>query len=139
VYAKDDFNLGSISGGTGWGGNWSLTGTSASLTGGTLQLTGSSGVASRAISLSGLTTARLIFDWKANDFETGETSVVEIYDGTNWINVLTISDGQDDNIYHHSDISLSSYNLGSSFQVRFRSLMSDSTDVLSIENLKIAR
>jgi hypothetical protein len=36
---------------------------------------------------------------------------------------MTIRDGQDDN-YHHASINLASYTVGSSFQVRIRSLMS---------------
>jgi hypothetical protein len=50
---------------------------------------------------------------------------------------MTISDGQDDNAYHHSNIDLSSYTLGSSFQVRFRSLMSASDDYFYVDNLVI--
>ena len=87
--------------------------------------------------MSGVTDARLSFNWKANSFESGETGVVEIYDGTSWINVMTISDGQDDNVYHHASISLAGYTLGSSFQVRFRSLMSATDDFLYIDDLQI--
>jgi hypothetical protein len=84
-----------------------------------------------------------VFDWKVHSkvhsFDAGETAVVEINNGTSWITVQTISDEQDDNVYHHSDIDLSGYTLGSSFQVRIKSLMSASDDTLYIDNLKIAR
>jgi hypothetical protein len=150
VYATDGFETGNGSGGNGWGGAWTFTpsgsGTatvinSDSPNAGTyhLQLTGNGAVASRAVNLSGLASARLVFDWKANSFESGETATVDIYDGTSWITVLTITDTQDDNIYHHADISLAGYTLGSSFQVRVRSLMGDSTDLFYIDDLKIAR
>src|SRR4029079_5417694 len=98
IYGVSNFGSNSISGGTGWGGNWSFTGNASIVSSGTpngtyhLQLTSNNGVASRAANLSGVTTARLAFNWKANSFEAGETAVVEIYDGTSWINVLTISD-----------------------------------------------
>ena len=143
--AQDGFEIGSTSGGTGWGGNWTLTGNASIVSTSTpktgtyhLQLTGNNGVASRAVSLSGVTSATLSFDWKANSFEAGETAVVEIYNGTSWVNVMTISDGQDDNAYHHADINLSSYTLTSGFQVRFRSLMSATDDFFYIDNLLIS-
>jgi hypothetical protein len=143
--AQDGFESGNGTGGTGWGGNWAFAGAASVVSTGTpktgtyhLQLTGNTGLATRAVNLSGVTNARLAFDWKASSFEAGETAVVEIYDGTSWIAVQTITDGQDDNIYRHSDISLSGYTLGSSFQVRIRSLMSAADDVLYIDNLKIA-
>ena len=75
---------------------------------------------------------------RETSFEAGETAVVEIYDGANWINVMTIADGQDDDIYHHASISLAAYTLGSSFQVRFKSLMSASDDIVYIDDLQIA-
>jgi len=144
--ATDTFETGAGSGGTGWGGNWSLTGNASIVNTGTpkngsyhMQLTGNNGVASRAVNLAGYTSARLVFDWKANSFEAGETAVVEIYNGTSWITVQTISDGQDDNAYHHSDIDLSSYSLTASFQVRFRSLMSAADDYFYVDNLFVAR
>jgi hypothetical protein len=37
----------------------------------------------------------LNFNGKANSFEAGDTAVVEIYDGSNWITILTVADGQD--------------------------------------------
>jgi hypothetical protein len=80
----------------------------------------------------------LNFNGKANSFEAGETAVVEIYNGSSWITVQTISDGQDDNIYHHASINLASYTLGSSFQVRIRSLMSAADDFFYIDDLQIA-
>ena len=103
-----------------------------------LQLTSSDGVASRAVNLAGVSQAHLVFDWKANSFESGETAVVEIYNGTSWVNVMTISDGQDDDTYHHADIDLSSYTLTSGFQVRFRSLMSATDDYFYVDNLLIS-
>jgi hypothetical protein len=63
---------------------------------------------------------------------------VEIYNGTSWITVLAVSDGQDDNIYHHASISLAGYNLSANFQVRIRSLMSAVDDFFYIDDLQIA-
>ena len=145
-FVQDGFESGNGSGGTGWGGNWSTSGNVAFTNSGTpqngtyhMQLTGNNGVASRAVNMSGVTAAHLVFDWKANSFEAGETAVVEIYNGTSWITVQTISDGQDDNAYHHSDIDLSSYSLSGSFQVRFRSLMSATDDYFYVDNVFITK
>jgi len=102
-------------------------------------LTSSGSSATRAVSLAGSTSSHLIFDYKANLFEAGDSVVVKIYNGTSWITVQTISDGQDDNTYHHSDINLSSYSLNRSFQVSFRSLMSDADDYFYIDNLLITK
>jgi hypothetical protein len=144
VYAVDTFESGNGSGGTGWGGNWTLSGAASVTSSGSpangsyhLQLTGNTGSATRAANLSGVTDARLEFNWKANSFEASESAVVEIYDGTNWITVLTVVDGQDDNIYHHASISLSGYTLTSSFQVRIRSQMSASDDFFYVDDLLI--
>jgi hypothetical protein len=63
---------------------------------------------------------------------------VEIYGSTNWITVMTVSDGQDDNAYHAASINRSGYTLTSSFQVRIRSLMSASDDFFYINDLQIA-
>jgi hypothetical protein len=145
VYAVDTFESGNGSGGTGWGGNWTLSGAASVTSSGTpangsyhLQLTGNTGSATRAVDLSGVTAARLVFDWKASSFESSESAVVEIYDGTNWIAVLTVSDGQDDDNYHHADIDLSGYTLGSGFQVRIRSQMSAADDLFYVDDLMIA-
>ena len=148
VYSTDSFKNGSINDGTGWSGNWSLTGNASvaeapnidSPTAGIyyLQLTGNNGVASRAVNMSGVTNAYLSFDWKANSFETGETAVVEIYNGSSWVNVMTVTAGQADNAFHCANIDLSGYTLGSSFQVRFRSQMGDASDFFYVDNVRIA-
>ena len=150
AYADDDFESNTVSGGFGWGGIWALANNGSSTasivsTGspnsGTyhLLLTGNGASATRAADLTGVVNARLVFDWKANDFEAGESAVVEIFDGTAWITVFTINDGSDDNTYHHTEISLAKYKLTSNFQVRFRSLMSASDDFFYIDDLQIAR
>ncbi len=143
--AHDGFETATVSGGMGWGGNWSFTGSASIVNTGTpktgtyhLLLTGNNGVASRAVNLAGATNAILSFDWKANSFESGETAVVEIYNGTAWVNVMTITQSQADNVYHHADISLSAYTMTSSFQVRFRSLMSAADDYFYVDNLTIS-
>ena len=138
IYAVDNFNSGTISGGTGWGGNWSLSASHATWVGGALQLTSNDGTATRAVNLSGVTDARLSFQWKASGLEAGEKGVAEIYDGTSWIQVAEIADPNDDNIFHSVTVSLAQYSLGSGFQVRFRSVASDTSDVITIEDLRIA-
>ena len=145
-FAQDGFESGNGSGGTGWSGNWSTSGTVAFTNSGTpksgtyhMQLSGNNATATRAVNLSGLTSAHLVFDWKANSFEASETGKVEIYNGTSWITVKTVVNGNDDNVYHHEDIDLSSYSLTSSFQVRFSLLSADTNDYFYIDNLFITR
>jgi hypothetical protein len=146
LWAGDGFESNSVSGGNGWGGNWSFIGTAGIVSTGTpkdgtyhLRLTGNTGVATRAANLSGLTSARLIFDWKADQFEAGEYATVDIFNGTNWIEVLRVNDEQDNNTYQNANIDLSLYTLTSSFQVRIRSLMNDANDFFYVDNLRIIR
>jgi hypothetical protein len=145
-FSTDGFESGDGNGGAGWGGVWSFTGTASVVSTGTpangadhLQLTGNGAIASRAVSLAGATTARVVFDWKATGFEPGETAVIEGFNGSTWVNLLTINDGQDTNTYQHADINLSAAFFISGFQVRVRTLMSDATDILYIDDLRIER
>jgi hypothetical protein len=141
--ASDGFESGNTSGGTGWSGNWTLTGEAAvSNTGGPrtgtyhLRLRSNTGVAARTVNTAGVVNPRLQFYWKADSFESGEYATTEVYDGT-WHTVLTVSDGQDDTTYHAADIDLSGYTMSSTFQVRFKSYMSGTGDYFYVDDLAI--
>lgn len=143
VVAWDNFESAGWSGGVGWSGAWSHSGDSSVTTSGTahggsyhLRLRSNTGVASRTVNMTGRTGARLQFWWKAYSFEAGETATVEVYDGV-WRTVLTVSDGQDTNIYQYADIDLSSYQMISNFQVRVRANMSNTSDYFYIDDMQI--
>lgn len=142
----DDLESASITGGSGWDGEWVLSGVSDVTTTGTdhsnpgsyhLRLRSGNGVATRSADLREATSAHLKFWWKASSFETGEYATAEIYDGTNWIEVLRVNDGQDDNVYHNADIDLSTYTMTSNFQVRFSAKMVDSSDNFYVDDIVI--
>ena len=142
-YAQDGFESGDGTGGTGWSGNWSLSGEAAVTTEGTpfaggyhLRLRSGDGEAVRTANLAGAANVRLQLRWKAEDFEADENATVEVYDGT-WHTVLTVSDGQDDAAWHLADIDLSSYSMTSNFQVRIKSNMSDTSDLFYVDDLRI--
>jgi hypothetical protein len=146
IYATDGFETGNGNGGSGWGGSWGFVGTATVTASGTpntggfhLQLTGNGATATRAVSLAGVTSARLVFDWKATSLESGETAVVEVFDGTNWINMLTILDTQDDGVYHHADLTIPVAALTGNFQVRIKSLMSAGDDIVYIDDIHVAK
>jgi hypothetical protein len=143
VIASDDFESAGWSGGTGWGGAWSHSGDSSVTTSGTahggsyhLRVRSSTGVASRTVNMTGRTGARLRLWWKANSFESGETAVVEVNDGA-WRTVLTVSDGQDNNVYQYADIDLSGYQMVSNFQVRVRAALSNTSDYFYVDDLQV--
>ena len=140
--AWDGFESG-ISGGGGWSGNWALSG-SADVIAGTvpahtgshhLRLRSYNGVATRTVNMTGVVALhQLSFWWKAFDFETGETAVVEVYDGS-WHTVLTVIDGEDDDIYHVADVDLAGYNMVS--QVRAESHMGGTGGYFYIDDINI--
>jgi len=143
VIAEDDFESGDWNGGSGWMGSWTSSGTTDVVTNGTahggsyhLRLRKADGVATREVYLQGSSNVRLQFWWKANSFESGETGVVKVYDGS-WHTVLTVNNGEDDNVYHYADIDLSAYNMVGDFQVQAESHMSGNQDYFYIDDLQL--
>ena len=156
IYGTDGFESGDASHGDGWGGgsSWSLTGNASVVSAAAdpvitgsydLQLTSNDGVASRTVQISSVPMASLSFDWKARSFESGETAVLEIYNGSSWVNAMTVTDTQAYNTpdhpenapVHHASIDLSGYSQTSSLQFRFRSLMSDTSDYFFVDNVQV--
>ena len=66
-------------------------------------------------------------------------SVMQYCNGTNWINMLTIIDTQDDGAYHHADLTIPGAALTGNFQVRVKSLMSAADDFVYIDDIQIAK
>ncbi len=144
LFAMDNFENGNGAGGMGWNGAWTFGGTATVTSAGSpntgsfhLQLTGNGATATRAVSLAGAASARVVFDWKASSFETGETAVVEVFDGTNWLNLLTINAGQADGIYHHADLTVPAAARNANFQLRIRSAMSSADDLFYVDSVLV--
>ena len=144
--AWDGFESGDGTGGAGWSGNWAFSGTTDVIAGTIPAHTGShhlrlrsgDGIATRTVNMTGVVALHnLSLWWKAYHFETGEYATVDVFDGS-WHTVLTVSDGQDDNIYHSADVNLSDYNMVSNFQIRAASHMSGPGDFFYIDDILIA-
>ncbi len=146
VTIDDNFNSGGTTGGNGWAGAWALAGNADIATSGGpqgshhLRLRGGNpdGSATRSADLSVFSSATLTFDYKGNSLDgASEQGIVEVWDGSSWINVFTLDGTQDDNTYYTESITLNSAWLTSSFQVRFRLDASGSGDYFYIDNVSI--
>ncbi len=131
---SEGFESGGGSGGAGWSDSWSFAG-DVTVIGGSvhsgskhLRLIGDSASAVRFADLSEAGNVELSLWWKAYSFETGEYATVEIYDGSQWHEVLRVEDGQDDYAYHLAEIDLSPFTLTADFQLRIRSYLGDQND-----------
>jgi len=143
--ASDGFESGDGTGGTGWSGNWSLTGNAgvttshAPYTGSNHLQLSSTDSATRSADLSSVSAAnaKLEFYWKSDSLEAGETATARIYDGSQWHTVLTVDHIMSDGQYHLASIDLLGYTLNSGFQVEFKVNGNDNTDLLWIDSLVI--
>jgi len=143
--ARDDFESGDWSGGSGWLADWYHTGNSSITNSGEsyeevycLLLTSDNGYVRRSVDLSGLTSARLQFQARVNSFEGQEEAYCLISDnGTDWTLVYTWDNTDDDNTYHYFDIDLSPYNLTSEFWIAFEANMGDTGDYFYIDDMII--
>jgi hypothetical protein len=142
--AWDDFESEGSNGGEGWLGGWWQEGDSEVTDSGSdqhggeyyLRLRGDDGYADRPVDLSGKTNVRLQFWAKADGFEEGETAYCKVNDGSEHT-VHTWVDGDDDDTYYFYDIDLSSYTMASEFYICFQAAMSNSTDRLYVDDLKV--
>ena len=136
--STDNFNLGSWAGGTGWSGDWTASSTvkpSAiiELNGG---VAGSAQI-SRTLAVT-LANATLSFEWDLDRIGSGDSGVVEVFNGS-WQTVWTQSEkGLDSGSTAElvtASINLSAY--GSISQIRFVLIGADSTDRFWIDNVTI--
>lgn len=141
VIAQDGFESGGWNGGSGWSGSWSTSGyadvgTNNPYEGSYRARVRGTGQMTRYLNLSGVTDATLEFAWRATSFESGDQVVVEVYDGS-WHTVMTVNNGQDDNVWRVQSIDLSPYAKISSFGIRFRGLMSSQYDYFLVDAVKV--
>ena len=143
--AWDDFETGDLTGGSGWMGDWAVTGDvtiqmdEAPHEGSFhMRLRDSTAYVDRSVDLSGQTGVRIQFWAKAADFEA--TDVIELKvspDGATFTTVRSWVDGQDDAVYRFEDIDISSFSMTSEFFIAFDSGVDDLTDRLFIDDLRI--
>jgi hypothetical protein len=140
--ADDNFESGNGDGGCGWLQAWELiadadmdTGVSPRQGSYHLRLR-SAGMASREVDMTGVTDAVLQFWWKAYSLDSGESAVVDVYDGT-WHTLLTVNDGEDDNAYHFTNFNLNTYTMVSNFTVRAVIFANQTYDFFFIDEIEI--
>jgi hypothetical protein len=145
IIAWDNFNSGDWTGGSGWLGDWTYSG-SAAITSisspyeGTyhVRLTSNTGVISREVDLSKQIHVHLCFWAKADSLEPGNTAICRVSpDGSAWTTIKTWADGDDDALYHYYDFDITSYGLTGTFFISFQSLMNSTTDYLYVDDLKV--
>jgi hypothetical protein len=124
---SDDFESGTLTGGTGWLDNWTATGTVTVSTTGTPQQgvyhmqIDKGGDVQRSLDLSGQTGMRLKFWAKVTGLSGQRKAYAEVSsDGTAWTTVRTWTTSDPDGVYQLEDIDLSPYTMSSQFWVRYR-------------------
>ncbi len=68
--------------------------------------------------------------------EASDYATIEVYDGTGWYTLLTIQDGDDDDVYHYAEFDLSGYEMNADFEIRISSF-GGSRDWLYLDDLTI--
>lgn len=145
VIARDDFDSGDWTGGTGWTGGWSYSGEALVTSSGIpyegachLRLRGDNGVVSRTVDLSGQISAHLSF-WAKMSF-TGPSDTITCrisHDGTNWTTVYTWTQTSGDGFYRYYDIVLNPYGLTSDFYISFLADMTSTDDTFYVDDLQV--
>jgi len=145
IYASDDFESGTTSGGSGWLTDWQLNGDATITTAGTphsgsyhLRLI-ETATATRTLNLKNATKPTLTFWRKLYSLEWGDNAYVKVSpDGTTWYTVATYTDGDDDGLYHLEEYDLRPYFEDSdNFYVMFESDFSSTADYFYIDDISI--
>jgi hypothetical protein len=143
--SADDFNSGTLTGGTGWSGGWTTTGTVTPTTntdvGGYTILLQSGGIMTRALATP-LANATLSFHWDIDSLEAGESGVVEVSaNGTTWQQVWSkdMADNGTDtqnqpDLLTNTTVNLAAY--GTVSHLRFKAIMG-AGDRFWIDNVSV--
>ena len=144
---EDNFESNSWSGGTGWTGSWSRTGSSSytSLTsggaeGGSRQalIRGGAGI-TRTFSLSGYDNATLRYWAQFYSLESGDALLVQVStNGSTWTTIRTHLDGEDDLTYRRYEFSLDAYAGASTVYLRFLNQGSNAYDYFYVDSVAIS-
>jgi len=149
VIARDDFESGAWSGGTGWLGSWQHTGSAAVVSSGDpeegyyhLMLSGNDDLVKRSVDLSSVQgyDVRLYFWAKAKSFQGGEEVWFLVSpNGTDWTPVKTWANGDDDNAYRFYDIDISSYELTDQFWIAYETYMSGPQSYFYVDAITVVK
>lgn len=141
--AQDNFSTGNLTGGSGWSGSWTTSGSTA-IVGNNYnssnycaRLVSGNGVLTRTVDLSRWSNPTLTYYWKARSFELFEYAYVIVDDGTGEDTVHTINLLDADNVYSKETIDLSSYNMTSNFKIKFVSSMNQASDYFYVDDVVI--
>ena len=146
----DDFDSGTWSGGTGWAGAWSLTGTysiytslatSPSAQSGLYQaVLRANGGITRVLSLAGRSTASLSFWAHAGSWEAGDGVSVQVStNNTNWTTVRSFTNGFDDaSNYQQFQVNLNAWAGNSLVYLRFQGQMNSYGDYFYVDSINIS-
>jgi len=111
-----------------------------------VRIQGNSGIASSMILDSGINLTaydvlKVAFRYEAESMETGESFVVELWDGTNWSNILTLTSDADFSNgvwdYGFTRIESDSINFANDAKIRFRCVGSTNDDAIYIRDVGI--
>ena len=142
---KETFDTGNFTGGLDWtAGSWTTSGpvSVVDIDPGTavdnrMLLTGSTGIASRPLTMSLATGNHLAFDYKVDGLEAGEKALVQVSpNGSTWTTAFAIESNTTGNTLHQ-DVLLDPFGLPAAFHVRVISQMSDATDLVYIDNITV--
>jgi hypothetical protein len=145
VVASDDFESGSLAGGSGWSEAWTAAGDASLSTArnphsGTyhVRLRGAGGHVERVVDLSGAAGARLRFWAKVRDFEGADKAYVKVSpDGRSYAIVKIFSPAEDDDAHHFFDIDLAAFARSSRFHIAFDAEMSSAGDYFFVDDVEV--
>jgi len=136
-----DFFEGGTVGSAGWNTSWinktNMTTTTGNAYEGDYSMyVKSAGTATRGVDMRGASNAIIRFQWKAVNFDAGETAKIEVYDGA-WHDVFTVNDGDDVNAYQAAKIVLTPYAMVSNFQIRVSIQCNADDERLHLDSLRV--
>ncbi len=149
--AWDDFESGDLTGGTGWEGAWSVSGTASVITDSEsfegasyLRLQNSGAEADRSTDLTGQTSTRVQFWAKTGGFEPADTARFKVSaDGAAFTVLKTFTDADvgapGNNFYLFWDFALPTTATTTEFFIAFDSGMDDAGDTLFVDDLKVVK
>ncbi|TYQ13356.1 UNVERIFIED_CONTAM: cellulose binding domain-containing protein [Acetivibrio alkalicellulosi] len=143
IIAQDDFDMGTLDGGTGWSNNWSIDGFGDIASDGyfspyfCMKLSGRNTIAQRKVNLSGYKNVTLSYYWSGTGFLGNDNTVLRIFDGQ-WHVVHTIGRRDTTGQYLFSSIDLSSYNMIEDFEIQFITDMRRETGSIFIDNIVVS-
>ena len=145
--AWDDYESDDFSGGTGWSGDWFVSGgVVVSSSNGPfegnfhVELTGQGATSSleRSLDLSGETSVSITFAVKVDSFEAGDKARLRVSpDEIEFTTVRTWDDADSDGVYHIEEIGLSLFTMSSEFIILFEANLSNSGDLFFIDDIEI--